>query len=199
MLALRLALPLVGAALFMSSSLAAAEPTDSSAAHSPQIHRTGMVGPFDPEDFVEGLELQGALLWVRRWGEPTLGRGWEVSAASSSQTTQRELSLSGTAGPVLRYLGDGSWSGTLSRHRVVGGPSLGPFQLLGGFGFSTLTVDHIDDHWGVGLLSPMSAASLAVQFGRVRMEAGGYVEYLWRWNGADYWLRGISLALRIQR
>ena len=195
----RPALLLVCATLLTSSSLAGAEPADSNASSSPEIHRTGMIGPFDPEKFVEGLELQGAVFWVRRWGEPTLGRGWEVSAVSSSETIQSGLGLSGTAGPVFRYLGDGSWSGTLSRHRIVGGPSLGPLQLLGGFGFSTLTVDRIDDHWGVGLLSPMSTASLAAQLGRVRVEAGGYVEYLWRWNRADYWLRGISLALRVQR
>jgi len=118
---------------------------------------------------------------------------------SSSQTVQHGLSLSGTAGPVLRYLGGGAFSVSLSRHRVVGGLALGAFEVLGGCGFSTLTVDRIAHRWGVGLLAPLSTASLALRVGKVRLEAGGYLEYLWRWNASDYLLRGISIALRVNR
>jgi hypothetical protein len=164
-----------------------------------EFQGTNMFGPFHPRDFVEGWELEGALLEARRWGSARTQKGWEVSLAGSSHTLQHGLSLSGTAGPVFRYLGDGAVSATLSRHRVVGGLSLGAFEVLGGCGFSTLTVDRIAHHWGFGLFTPLTTASMALRLGTARVEAGGYMEYLWRWNANDFLVQGVSVAFRFKR
>ena len=188
-------------ALLLMSSVARAQALDGSAEapHEVELKGTHMFGPFHPRDFVEGWELEGGVLEARRWGSARAHNGWELALAGSSQTVQHGLSLSGTAGPVFRYLGKGAISATLSRHRVVGGLSLGAFEILGGCGFSTLTVDRIGHHWGVGLLTPLTTASIALRLGTARVEAGGYMEYLWRWNANDFLVQGVSIALRVKR
>jgi hypothetical protein len=163
-----------------------------------KVQLRGRHGPFNPSDFLEGWELAGAALWARPWHRSESNGGWELALARSSQTVQHGLSLSGTSGPVVRYLGDGDVSLSLSRHRIVGGAALGRFEILGGFGFSTVTLDRIHEDWGIGLLAPLSTVSVAASIGRLRVECGGYLEYLWRWNAPDYFIRGVSLALRVR-
>jgi hypothetical protein len=189
----------LGLLLMPSAVVAQALDESEGAKHEVEFKGTNMFGPFHPRNFVEGWELEGAALSARRWGSARTQRGWELSLAGSSQTVHHGLSLSGTAGPVFRYLGDGDVSATLSRHRVVGGLSLGAFEILGGCGFSTLTVDRITHRWGLGLLSPLTTASIALRLGTARLELSGYMEYLWRWNASDYFVRGISIAVRVKR
>jgi hypothetical protein len=177
---------------------AAALAEESARRKPPELNGTGTRGPFNPRYFVEGWELQGATIWARRGWAPSSERGWDLSFTRSSQSVRHWLSLSGTSGPALRYFGDKNASFSLSRHRIVGGLALGPTEILGGFGFSTITIDRIASQWGIGLLAPMCTMSIAVRAGRLRVETGGYIEYLWRWNARDYVVRGISLSLRLQ-
>jgi hypothetical protein len=156
----------------------------------------GMPGPFDPADFTEGYHASVGTLWARAEPDLQTQRGYDIAVGRESFTRRPSpLLLYGRGELALRILPDDGWSLSLSRHIVVGGLVLGPVELFGGVGFSTITVDRLRGTWGYGLLSPLATAGASVTFGRIRIEARAQEEYLWRWDADDYWLRGLFVGI----
>jgi hypothetical protein len=155
----------------------------------------GIAGPFNPDDFTEGFHVGAGTLWARPSTDLQTQRGYDLAVGRESFTRPAPLLLHGRAELALRILPNDGWSFSLSRHIIVGGLALGPVELFGGAGFSTITVDHLRGTWSFGLLSPLATAGAAVVFGRLRLEARAEEEYLWRWTADDYWLRGIFVGI----
>jgi hypothetical protein len=159
------------------------------------LRGTGTLGPFNPNAFQEGTSVSGGLLQARASTDETTQSGYEVAVGRTSFLRPGPLVLHGREEVALRIFPDDGWSASLSRHIIVGGLALGPLEVFGGAGFSTVSVDRLRGAWSFGLFSPLATAGAALRFGRVRIEARAEEEYLWRWTAPDYWLRGVMFGI----
>ena len=185
----------VSAAVLAHAAVAGAD--DSPAARPAYRPGQSMPGPFRPWHFREGWELQIDRFWARRTDETTSSPGFGIAFGSVSHRIPNTWFLIGTKQIPLRILDSKSFSVSLSRHLLRGGGVMGAFDVSGGFGFSTLTVDVVHADWSAGLLSPLATAGIGLRMGRVRLGFSGYVEYLWRWTADDIWVRGFSLTVAL--
>jgi len=76
------------------------------------------------------------------------------------------------------------------------GVRLGPLEPEARIGLGLIQLDAIHGEYNASLLSPRVAMGVGMHIGKIRLDIQAHTEYLWRWFGPDYLIRGVSLGLR---
>jgi hypothetical protein len=153
-----------------------------------------------PERQHTSFEVHYAPVWYRGIGsaDPHWPLGFEVGFGSRVTTRVLPLLVSWSVEPALRVLDSKSFALSILQ-RVFVGLAVGPFEPEVGAGLSMLTVDVFHANFSVELASPRAELGFAVHFGRLRLGAHAYGEFLWRWLGdRDYLLRGVAIELGVE-
>lgn len=106
--------------------------------------------------------------------------------------------LEGSYGASLRVLSQG-YALSMGQSTGVAGLRFGPVQLKAGVSLSLVNLDVVQERWGFGMFWPRSMAGVGLAFGHVRVDALAHVEYLWRWSGADQYVRGVGVLFSLER
>jgi hypothetical protein len=166
----------------------------------------GSIKLFDTFNTVRAYQLDIGPLWNRQvqdetpaqlrsnfhHGAPLAG---EIAAGMVFRTPYKPFFLVGRQRTILRILDDKSFSWSLFHQDLGGGLVLGPFEPDVQVGVSILTADIFHAEPSVQLFTPRVSAGLGIHAGRFRIEARAHAEYLWRWFGPDYLVRGFTIGL----
>ena len=121
----------------------------------------------------------------------------EIGIGMAFTTPSKPFFLVGRQRTILRILDDKSFSWSIFHQDLGGGLMLGPIEPEAGIGLSVLTADIFHAEPSIQLLTPRVSAGIGIHAGRFRVDIKGHAEYLWRWFGPDYLIRGITLGIRL--
>lgn len=163
---------------------------------------------FDTYNTTRSYQLDIGPLWDRQVQDETPAQrlaGFERGAPLASEiaigtvytTPYEPFFLVGRQRTLLRILDDKSFSWSLFHQDLGGGLRIGPFEPEVQIGLSVLTADIFHAEPSIQLFTPRVAAGLGLHLGRIRVDLKAHSEYLWRWFGPDYLVRGITLGLRL--
>lgn len=125
-------------------------------------------------------------------GAPLAG---ELSIGMTFTTPYKPFFLHGRQRTLLRILDDKSFSWSLFHQDLSAGVMIGPFYPDIGIGASILSVDIFHAEPSLQFFSPRVSAGLGIKIGKIRLDARMHAEYLWRWWGPDYLVRGVTLGV----
>jgi hypothetical protein len=157
------------------------------------------------DDTLATIALDIGPLWFRKVEDTTpresvtnfeRGTG-EVALGSTSTAAYGPFYVAGSGRTILRSLDAKSFAWSIYHQDLAGGLRLGPLEPEARFGVSVLTVDVFRAEWSAELLSPRVSFGVGVHIGRVRVDVRAHAEYLWRWFGPDYLVRGLTLGVRL--
>jgi hypothetical protein len=167
---------------------------------------------FDSYRSIISYQLDVGPIWTRRANDTTpLSRrtnfdhkaplAGEIAIGSYYQTPSFKgpFYLTSEQGTAFLILDDKSFLWSIFLNKLGGGVKFGPFELEGKVGIHALSVDIMHAHPSIQLVSPRAEASLGLHLGRFRVDISGHTEYLWRWFGPSYYVRGINIGLRLDR
>jgi hypothetical protein len=159
----------------------------------------GSVKLFDSRTAMGAFELEIGPVWARKKNSDDpfqRGTGELTLGTRTSTPASRHFYMSGLLQTGLRVFNASSAAWSITVHSIAGGLTVGPLEGEVRFGFSTLTVDVFKGQWSAELLSPRAAASIGLHFGPVHVAFDAHSEYLWRWFGPNYLVRGLGIGLR---
>ena len=167
---------------------------------------------FDSYRSIISYQLDVGPIWTRRASETgVLSRrtnfehraplASEIAIGSYYQTPgfRGPFYMTSEQGTALLILDDKSFLWSIFMNKLGGGVRFGPFELEGKVAIHALSVDIMHAHPSIQLVSPRVEAALGLHLGRFRVDISGHTEYLWRWFGPDYYVRGINIGLRLDR
>lgn len=156
---------------------------------------------FDQKRTVTGFELDIGPVWYR---EVDRGRGrafergtGEVVLGVSYTSTWKPFYVSGFQQTAFRAFDSSSVAWSVLMTSMAGGMVIGPFEPEVRVGMSLLTLDVFRGSYSAEMLSPRVSAGIGMHLGKIRLDFQTHSEYLWRWFGPDYLIRGVSIGLRL--
>ena len=165
---------------------------------------------FDEWRSVVSREVSFGPIWVRRVQDETpitQRRNFEHAAplageiaAGTVYTTPSERGpfyLTGHLKTLFRVIDSKSFSWSIFQQELGGGLKLGPFEPEVRVRLGLLTADVIHAQPSVQLFTPGVAVGAGIHVGKIRLDIKAHSEYLWRWFGPDYLVRGITIGLRL--
>jgi hypothetical protein len=105
--------------------------------------------------------------------------------------------IAGASRTLLRIFDSKRFSWGIFHQDLAGGLRLGPLEPEVRIGASLLSIDVMNAEWSAQLFSPRVSAGVGLHLGKIKVDIKGHAEYLWRWFGPDYFVRGITLGVRI--
>lgn len=188
------------------------EVVDSPQADGPAKQGKNSIKLFDSYRSILSYQLDIGPIWSRRASETTpLSRrtnfehqaplASEIAIGSYYQTPsfRGPFFLTSEQATALQILDGKSFLWSIFMNKLGGGVRFGPFELEGKVAIHALSVDIMHAQPSIQLLSPRVEAALGLHLGRFRVDISGHTEYLWRWFGPDYFIRGINIGLRLDR
>lgn len=168
----------------------------------------GSIKLFDTENTLRSYQLDVGPVWHRQVQDETPElrlKGFERGAPLASEiaigmaltTPKKPFFLVGRQRTILRIINDKSFSWSLFHQDLGGGLLIGPFEPEAGIGLSLLTADIFHAEPSIQLFTPRVSAGLGIHVGKIRVDLKAHAEYLWRWFGPDYLIRGITLGIRL--
>jgi hypothetical protein len=167
---------------------------------------------FDSRKSTVSLQLDIGPIWSRRVQDDTpitQRRNFERGAPLASEigfgtvyTTPSERGpffLVGQLKTLFRIVDDKSFSWSIFHQELGGGMKLGPFEPEIRLRLSVLSADIFHADPSIQLLSPGVSAGFGVHVGKIRLDIKAHSEYLWRWFGPDYLIRGITIGFRLDQ
>lgn len=155
---------------------------------------------FDSRHVVQSFELDMGPIAYRRVGEDReafhSGTG-EILAGVAITTSWKPFYLTGMQAMHLRAFDAKSFAWTLLGSHLAAGVRLGPIEPEARIGLGLVTVDVFHGEYSAELLTPRVAAGVGIHLGQIRLDIETHSEYLWRWFGPDYLIRGVSVGLRL--
>ena len=127
---------------------------------------------------------------------PQRGTG-EILAGVSITTRWAPFYLSGLQQTHFRVLDSKSFAWTLLASAIAGGLTLGPLEPEVRFELGLLTADVFHGDYSIEMLTPRVAMGIGLHVAKIRVDIQAHSEYLWRWFGPDYLIRGVSVGLRL--
>ncbi|MGD0526951.1 MAG: hypothetical protein ABSE49_17535 [Polyangiaceae bacterium] len=158
----------------------------------------GSVAVFDYEHTYAGTELEFAPMWWRRAGSDTTSGGWEISLGATTETRIGRVFLAGVIRTQFRYFDSKSFALSPIQNMAMVGIRLGPIEPEARVGMSLLTFDVFHGAYSFEMFSPRVEGGLGLRFGRLRISAHGFSEYLWRWWGDSYFEKGVAFEVRLE-
>jgi hypothetical protein len=123
---------------------------------------------------------------------------FEVLLGQELRTHRYPFYLFSTQASSIRMYDDKSY-GLAFFQDVGGGVALGPIEPEVHVGAHIIEFDVFHTNWDFSLFSPRVSAEVGARFGRMRIEAAVYSQYLWRWYGDSYYIRGASIGLQVDQ
>jgi hypothetical protein len=99
---------------------------------------------------------------------------------------------------MLRAIDSTSFAFSFTHNTFTSGMLFGPIDIHLRVGTSLLTVDSFHADWSAELFSPHAGAGIGLRVGKLALNLEANSEYLWRWFGASYFIRGISLDFQLE-
>jgi hypothetical protein len=158
----------------------------------------GSVAVFDYEHTYAGTELEFAPMWWRRAGSDTTSGGWELSLGVTTESRIGQVFLAGIIRTQFRYFDSKSFALSPIQNMAMVGVRLGPIEPEVRVGMSLLTFDVFHGAYSFEMFSPRVEGGLGLRFGRFRVSAHGFSEYLWRWWGDSYFEKGVAFEVRLE-
>lgn len=154
---------------------------------------------FDLSTTISSVQLDAGPIWYRRQaaGRDGFERGTgELALGTVTTANWKPFYLAGHHKLVFRAFDSKSYHVSFSSDMATG-IGWGPFELETRIGLNAINVGAFHGDWSAELLSPRVSAAAALHVWRIRVDIQAHSEYLWRWFGNDYLVRGITLGLRI--
>jgi hypothetical protein len=158
----------------------------------------GSVAIFDYEHTYAGTEAEGAPMWWHKAGSNTTTGGWELSLGVTTETRIGQVFLAGIMRTQFRYFDSKSFALSPLEDLAMVGIRLGPIEPEARVGMSILTFDVFHGAYSFEMFSPRVEAGLGLRFGRLRVSAHGFSEYLWRWWGTSTFEKGVAFEVRLE-
>lgn len=160
---------------------------------------------FDSKSSTNSYVLDIGPIWTRKAEEATpaqnregFDRGTgEISIGSVSTSPLGPFYIAGSPRTLLRILDSKKFSWSVFHQDFLAGLRLGPIEPEVRFGASLMSIDVFNAEWSAQLLSPRVSAGIGLHLGKIKVDIKGHAEYLWRWFGPDYYVRGITLGIRL--
>jgi hypothetical protein len=189
-------------ALVLAAVDARAQPSEplSTSTETGPVESPRSVKLFDSRRTTPSMHLELGPVWYRE-AKPTRddyerGTG-EILVGVALTTHEGPFFLSGYQDMHLRVLDSKTFVFSLLTTQMGAGLRVGPFEPEARVGFSILTLDVFHGHYSAEMLSPRVGAGIGIHLGKIRLDIATHSEYLWRWFGPDYLIRGVSLGLRL--
>ncbi len=166
---------------------------------------------FDQRRSILSYELTVGPIWARRVQDETpitVRRNFERGAPLAGEIAlgtvftspdKGRFFLAGHQKTLLRVIDDKSFSWALFHQELGGGVRLGPLEPEVRLRLSVMTADIIHAEPSIQLLTPGVSAGVGVHVGKIRLDIKAHSEYLWRWFGPDYLIRGVSIGFRLDQ
>jgi hypothetical protein len=167
---------------------------------------------FDQFRSTTSIELSVGPIWARRVQDDTpitLRRNFTRGAPLASEiafgsiyTTPSQRGpfyLTGHLKTLLRVIDDKSFSWSVFHQEFGGGLMLGPLEPEVRIRLSILSADIIHAEPSVQFFTPGVSAGVGIHMGKFRLDIKAHSEYLWRWFGPDYLIRGVTIGLRLDQ
>lgn len=163
-----------------------------------KIMGRGSVAVFDYEHTFSATEAEGAPMWWRKAGSDTTGSGWELSLGVVTETRIGHVFIAGTIRSQFRYFDSKSFALSPIQNMAMVGIRLGPIEPEARVGMSLVTFDVFHGAYSFEMFSPRVEGGVGLRFGRFRVSAHGFSEYLWRWWGDSYFEKGVAFEVRLE-
>lgn len=153
---------------------------------------------FDLSTTTSGLQLDLGPVWYRRAAGSKgfdLGTG-EIALGLTVTNAHKPFYLAGHHKLVFRAFDSKSYHFSFTSE-IATGLAWGPFEIESRIGINLVNLGAFHGEWSAELASPRVAAAAALHLWRFRVDIQAHSEYLWRWFGSDYLVRGITLGLRL--
>ncbi len=172
-----------------------------------ESHRS--VKLFDTRKSIVSWQLDVGPIWNRKVQETTPEsdrKNFDHSAPLASEigfgtvytTPYRDrFFMVGELKTLLRIVDAKSFSWSLFHQELGGGLILGPIEPEVRIRLSILSADIFHAEPSIQLLSPGVSAGFGVHVGKIRLDIKAHSEYLWRWFGPDYLIRGVTIGIRL--
>lgn len=168
----------------------------------------GSIKLFDTDNTTRSYQLDLGPIWHRQIQDETFAQrlkpfehgaplASEIAIGMAYTTPEKPFFLVGRQRTILRIVDDKSFSWSIFHQDLGGGIIIGPFEPEATIGLSILTADIFHAEPSIQLLTPRVAAGVGMHLGRIRIDVKAHAEYLWRWFGPDYLMRGITLGIRL--
>ncbi len=167
---------------------------------------------FDQSRSIVSTELSIGPIWARRVQDETpitLRRNFErgaplagelaVGSVYTTPSARGPFYLTGHLKTLLRVIDDKSFSWGMFHQEFGGGLMIGPFEPEVRVRLTVLSVDIFHAQPSVQLLTPGVAAGFGLHLGKIRLDIKAHSEYLWRWFGPDYLIRGVTIGFRFDQ
>jgi hypothetical protein len=158
----------------------------------------GSVAVFDYEHTYAATELEAGPMWWRKSGTDTTGGGMELSLGVVTETRIGPVFLAGVIRSQFRYFDSRSFAISPLQNLAMVGIRLGPIEPEVRVGMSLVTFDVFHGAYSFEMFSPRVEGGLGLRFGRFRVSAHGFSEYLWRWWGDSYFEKGVAFEVRLE-
>jgi hypothetical protein len=129
--------------------------------------------------------------------DPGTAFAGEVAIGTTYTTPYKPFYLVGAIKTLFRIVDDKSFSWSLFNQDLGVGAMLGPIEPELRLGLSVLNLDIFHAEPSISLFSPRVTAGFGVHIGKIRVDIKAHSEYLWRWFGPDYLIRGVTIGLRL--
>lgn len=155
---------------------------------------------FDSATSKASLQLDLGPIWYRKQaatGRQGFERGTgEIAAGVVTTALWKPFYLAGHHKMVFRAFDSKSYHASFSSDLATG-VYFGPLELESRFGLNLVNLGAFHGDWSAELLSPRVSVAAALHAGPFRVDIQAHSEYLWRWFGNDYLVRGVTLGLRL--
>ena len=154
---------------------------------------------FDLSTTVASFQLDAGPIWYRPQaaGRQGFERGTgELAMGTVTTANWKPFYLAGHHKVVLRAFDSKSYHVSFSSDMATG-IAWGPLELESRIGINAISIGAFHGDWSGELLSPRASVAAAFHAWRIRVDIQAHTEYLWRWFGSDYLVRGVTIGLRI--
>jgi hypothetical protein len=158
----------------------------------------GSVAVFDYEHTYAATEAEGGPMWWRKSGSDSSSHGWELSLGVVTETRVGMVFLAGIIRTQFRYFDSSSFALSPLQNLAMVGIRLGPIEPEARVGMSLATFDVFHGAYSFEMFSPRVEGGVGLRFGRFRVSAHGFSEYLWRWWGDSYFEKGVAFEVRLE-
>lgn len=184
-------------AVTLARSARAADPEVDIQDQPPPVLSPRSVKLFDTRRNEYGFEVSGGPIWYHpaRGGDYELGV-FDFEAGRSTKSAAKPFYLTGLQQTQFRMYDTKSYAWSILAHTICAGVKLGPAELEVRTGLGLLTLDVFHGNYSAELFSPRVGVHFGLKVNTLRFDVGAYSEYLWRWFGPSYYMRGLTFGIR---
>jgi hypothetical protein len=167
-------------------------------AYTPTPRAPGSVALFDTRLAPRTLRVRAGPFSYRSAHDTRFSNGgFELRAGIGVGTNSRPFFMTGMHEMALRIFDPKSFAWTAYASGFASGVKLGPLEPEVQLGLGILTVDAFHGNYSAEILTPRVSCGGGLHLGRLRLDIQVHSEYLLRWFGPSYFVRGVTFGLQL--